>query len=311
MTEPDVMAPFAAQAWVHAIGVLPLERPRVMAVVNLTPDSFYDGGILVDQRGSLDVEGALDRCRQAILQGADILDIGGESTRPGATAVPMDAELRRVLPVIEGAAALDPNRPVSIDTRRAAVARRAIEAGAAIVNDVSGLADPDMDAVVADSAAGLVIGHLRGDPSTMHAHICFVDVLREVTDELARAVDRAVARGIARPRIVVDPGIGFGKSAEHSAALVAASGWLRQATGCAVLVGASRKSFLGAITQEPVQQRLAGSLAAAVIAVQRGASIIRVHDVRETVAALAVAASIQSAYERHAAAAAAGEEGLQ
>jgi dihydropteroate synthase len=177
-------------------------------------------------------------------------------------------------------------------------------AGAAIVNDVSGLADPEMAEVVARSGAGLVVGHLRGVPATMQQGIRFGDLLREVTDELCEAVERAVAAGVERPRIVVDPGIGFGKAPEQSAALVAAAGWLRQATRCAVLVGASRKSFLHALAGRAARpsatDRLPGSVAAAVIAVQRGASILRVHDVRETVDALAVAASIEAAFAEHA-----------
>jgi dihydropteroate synthase len=287
-------AGFATRAWVHGDGVLSLERPRVMAIVNLTPDSFSDGGTLV-QGDRVDVEAAALRCAQLVREGADLLDLGGESTRPGAAPVDPEVERARVVPVLRAIAEL--GVPRSVDTRRASVARAAIEAGAAIVNDVSGLADPDMAAVVADSDAGLVIGHLRGVPATMQREVRFVDLLREITDELATAVERAVAAGVERPRIVVDPGIGFGKTAEQSAALVAAAGWLRQATRCPVLVGASRKSFLSAIVGGGPHDRLPGSLAAALVAVERGASVLRVHDVVETVHALAVARSIRAAYD--------------
>ncbi len=293
--------------WQHAKGALALERPRVMAVVNLTPDSFHDGGKLVAEGADApNVTVALRRCQQLVANGADVLDLGGESTRPGAVPVSPEAECARVLPLLQRLAA-EPTLahvPISIDTRHASVAAAALREGAAIVNDVSTLADPAMLDVVAAGGAGLVIGHLRGEPARMQQDIRFADVLGEVTDELAAAVARAVAAGVARDRILVDPGIGFGKTAEQSAALVAASGWLRAATGCAVLVGASRKSFLSAITAAvgiDGGDRLVGSLSAAVVAVERGAAVLRVHDVRETVTALAVARAIRIAFDRAAA----------
>lgn len=294
MVLPAEEVGFAARAWVHATGVLSLERPRVMGIINLTPDSFFDGGRLHDG-DRVDAARARERALALVRQGADVLDLGGESTRPGSAPVDPELEKTRVLGVLEQIADLPV--PRSIDTRHADVARAAMAAGAAIVNDVSGLADPDMAGVVAETGAGLVIGHLRGDPATMQHDVRFVDLLREVTDELAEAVERAVVAGVERPRIVVDPGIGFGKTAEQSAALVAAAGWLRQATRCPVLVGASRKGFLGAIVGDGPRDRLPGSLAAALIAVERGASILRVHDVEQTVAALAVARSIREAYD--------------
>jgi dihydropteroate synthase len=284
-------------AWVHAHGVVGLQRPRVMAIVNATPDSFFDGGQLHDGQATR-IEAALAHARRCVAHGADILDVGGESTRPGAPPVDPQEERARVVPLIEALRAdrsLD-DVPISIDTRRATVAAAAMRAGASIVNDVSGLHDPEMAGVVAGAGAGLVLGHLRGEPRTMQREIRFAHVLREVTDELAACVDAAVAAGVERPRIVVDPGIGFGKTAEQSAALVAASGWLRQATGCPVLIGASRKSFLATITGGYTGDRLAGSLAAALVAVERGASVLRVHDVGETVQALAVASSIRRAF---------------
>ena len=289
---------FRPGAWVHARGVVALERPRVMAILNATPDSFHDGGRLHDGRGTR-VAAAVEHARRCVTHGADLLDVGGESTRPGATPVEPDEERARVVPLIEALradAAFD-EVPISIDTRHASVAEAALEAGASIVNDVSGLADPAMADLVARRGAGLVIGHLRGEPRRMQAEIRFAHVLREVTDELAGRVEQAVAAGVPRAQIVVDPGIGFGKTAEQSAALVAAAGWLRQATGCPVLIGASRKSFLAAITGGHTGDRLAGSLAAALVAVERGASVLRVHDVGETVQALAVAASITRAFE--------------
>lgn len=293
---------FAPATWRLRRGGLALDRARVMAILNVTPDSFFDGGRLHDA-GAAAVGVAVEHAVACVRAGADLLDIGGESTRPGADPVEPDEETARVVPVIT-ALSRDPRVatvPLSVDTRRASVAAAALAAGASIVNDISGLADPAMAAVVAEHDAALVVGHLRGQPETMQRSIRFVDVLREVTDELAATVERAVAAGIDRARILVDPGIGFGKTAEQSAALVAASGWLRQATGCPVLIGASRKSFMGVLagTTAAIDAtgRLPGSLAAAVIAAERGASVLRVHDVADTVQALLVARSIRSAYE--------------
>lgn len=304
MSDPaDHVGLAAPPFWAHACGVVQFDRTRVMGIVNVTPDSFSDGGQLHDG-DDVDPARVRERIARQLRHGADIIDIGGESTRPGAAAVEPDDETARVVPAIRIAVEL--GATVSIDTRRACVAAAALKAGAAIVNDISGLADPDMVDVVRDAEAGLVIGHLRGVPATMNREIRFVDLLREVTDELAVAVQRATDAGIERPRVLVDPGIGFGKTAEQSAALVAASGWLRQATGCGVLVGASRKSFLGALSGAGPHERLPGSLAAAVIAAERGAAVLRVHDVAQTVQALAVARSIAEAYERVAAQARAG-----
>lgn len=295
--------------WLHARGSLALDRPRVMGVVNLTPDSFHDGGkLVVDEIDAPNLAVAVRRCEQIVLAGADILDVGGESTRPGAETIGDERECARVLPLLERLRqhATLASVPVSIDTRHAEVARRAALAGAVIVNDVSGLADPAMADVVAAANAGLVIGHLRGEPATMQRGIRFADLLGEVADELAAAVERAVAAGTSRAHILVDPGLGFGKTAEQSAALVASAGWLRAATGCAVLIGASRKSFLGSLLGAPkgdgrsdrTADRLVGSLAAALIAAERGAAVLRVHDVRETVEALAVARAVRVAFDR-------------
>lgn len=289
----------AAPTWVHARGQMRLDVPRVMAVVNLTPDSFFDGGnLLPPGRDDPNAAMAVRRCLGLVHDGADILDLGGESTRPGAEPVPSDIELRRVLPVLQRlvADATLALVPISIDTRRAVVARAAMAAGAAIINDVSGLADPAMATVAAETGAGLVLGHLRGEPATMQHGIAFTDILAEVAAELSKAVERALRAGVASECIVVDPGIGFGKTAEQSAALVAAALDLAHATGCPVLVGASRKAFLGAITGRAVGERMIASVAAAVVAVEHGASIVRVHDVGPTAEALRVAAAVRRAY---------------
>ena len=222
-----------------------------------------------------------------------MLDVGGESTRPGASAVDAQEELARVLPAIRAIAALDV--AVSVDTRRASVAEAALEAGAVIVNDVSGLSDPAMAEVVARHGAGLAIGHLRGQPGTMQASIDFSDLLAEVAEELACSVARAQDAGVSLAHVVVDPGVGFGKTASQSAALVACSAALERAVGVPVMIGASRKSFIGAVVPSSPADRLPGSLAAAVVAVQHGAAVIRVHDVPETVQALAVAAAVEDA----------------
>jgi dihydropteroate synthase len=292
-------ASVAAPVWVHARGEIRLDVPRVMAVVNLTPDSFFDGGnLLPPGRDDPNAAMAVRRCLGLVQDGADILDLGGESTRPGAEPVAPEIELRRVLPVLRRLVA-DPalaRVPISLDTRNAAVARAGMLAGAAIINDVSGLADPAMAVIVAETGAGLVVGHLRGVPADMQRSIAFTDVLAEVSAELARVVERALRAGVAGDRIVVDPGIGFGKTAEQSAALVGAAFDLAQATGCPVLVGASRKAFLGVITGRTVEERMIASVAAAVVAVERGASVVRVHDVGPTAEALRVSAAVRRAY---------------
>lgn len=271
-----------------------------MAVVNLTPDSFFDGGNLLPPGGEEpNAAMAVRLCRGLVQQGADLLDLGGESTRPGSQPVAPALELRRVLPVLRRLQD-DPELaavPISVDTRHAEVAAAAMAAGAAIINDVSGLADPGMAEVAARTGAGLVLGHLRGEPTTMQQGIHFTDLLGEVIAELIAVVERALRAGVANERIVVDPGVGFGKTPEQSAALVASSALLARETGCPVLIGASRKAFLGAITGRPVGERLIGSVAAAVVAVERGASIVRVHDVAATAEALRVAAAVRRAYD--------------
>ena len=276
----------------HAVGLLPTSsRPIVMGVLNVTPDSFSDGGrALVDGRPDRAIALGLG----LVADGADCVDVGGESTRPGASPVPLEVELARIVPVIAGLA--DAGVLVSVDTRHAPVARAAIAAGAAIVNDVGALAgDADMLEVVAASGVGYVIMHLRGEPRTMQDDPRFDDVVRDVAADLREALERAVGAGVAAESIAIDPGIGFGKTFDHNLALLAALPEL-VAMGPPVVVGASRKSFIGRITgvEEPAQ-RLAGSLAAAVLAARDGARILRVHDVRATVEALA----LQQAVDTH------------
>jgi dihydropteroate synthase len=266
---------------------LPADRPLVMGVINVTPDSFSDGGRF------LPVEAAIAEGEAMRGAGADILDIGGESTRPGAAPVPPEEEQRRILPVIR---ALAPGGPVSVDTRNAATMRAALAAGAAIVNDVSGLAhDPDAAAVVAEAGCPAILMHMRGTPATMRSLAVYRDVVLDVAEELGFRLAAAEAAGIARDRIVLDPGIGFAKTPEQNLALLARLPVLHQ-FGCAVLVGVSRKSFIGLYGGEADPgRRLPGSLAAGLAAVAAGAAILRVHDVRETVQALAVWRAIGAA----------------
>lgn len=283
-----------------------LEPPVVMAVLNVTPDSFHDGGSL-SCAGAIDPHRVHAAASAAVRSGARLLDVGGESTRPGARPVDADEERARVVPAIRAIA--DLGVPVSVDTRRASVAEAALEAGAVIVNDVSGLQDPAMAEVVARSGAGLAIGHLRGQPETMQASIEFDDLLAEVAKELSASIRRAQGAGVSLGQIVVDPGIGFGKTAAQSTALVASSRTLELSVGVPVMIGASRKSFIGALFPSSPEERLPGSLAAAVVAVQRGASVIRVHDVAETVQALAVSAAVEQAMSSATSARGAAEEG--
>jgi dihydropteroate synthase len=271
--------------------LLTLERPRVMGVLNATPDSFSDGGALRD------VEAAVARGRELAAAGADLLDVGGESTRPGAREVPAEEEAARVVPLVR-ALAEAVGLPLSVDTRRAAVAREALAAGAAAVNDVSGLADPEMAAVVAPSGAGLVLMHMRGTPATMQGLAAYGDVVAEVAAELAVSLGRAAAAGIGAERVVVDPGIGFAKTGEQSLALIAGAGRLRSLLGRPVLLGPSRKSFIGALLGGiPPDRRDAGTAGACVAGLLAGARIFRVHDVRSARHALDVAHAVERARE--------------
>ena len=261
-------------------------RPSVMGVVNVTPDSFSDGGV------NLDAGDAIESARRMVAEGAAIVDVGGESTRPGSDGVSLDEELRRVVPVLEGLAGV----PVSIDTAKAGVARRALELGAELVNDVTALrGDPELAAVVADAGAYLCLTHMRGDPRTMQVDPVYDDVVSEVAAFLEERLAFAVAAGIPEERICLDPGIGFGKTVEHNVELLRRLGEI-VAIGRPVLVGVSRKSSLGRILGDPAATTgsAAASVGAAVAAYERGAAIFRVHDVREHVEALAVAHAVAS-----------------
>ncbi len=258
---------------------LDLSRPSVMGIVNVTPDSFSDGG------RHLRLGAALAHAQQLIAEGADILDIGGESTRPGAQPVDVQEELDRVIPVLEGLR--DAPVPLSIDTRKPEVMRAALAAGAAMVNDIGALQEPGALTAVAASDAAVCLMHKQGDPQTMQVQPQYADVVREVKAFLQARIVAAEQAGIARERIVIDPGFGFGKALGHNLALLRELGALRD-LNVPILAGLSRKSMLGAITGQDVEKRLPASVAAALIAVQRGAAIVRVHDVRATVDALKV-----------------------
>lgn len=254
-----------------------------MGVLNVTPDSFSDGGRHTDPSA------ALRRAEQMLEEGAAVIDVGGESTRPGAAPVTADEELARVLPVITRLAAWPV--VVSIDTSKPTVMRAALDAGAGLVNDVRALREPGALQVVAGSAAALCLMHMQGEPRTMQVAPAYADVVGEVREFLASRVAACEAAGISRERIAVDPGFGFGKTVEHNLALLRNLAALAP-VGCAVLAGLSRKSLLGVLTGRPVEARLAGGIAAAVMAVLHGARIIRSHDVAETVDALRVAAAV-------------------
>ena len=247
------------------------DRPRVMGILNVTPDSFSDGGRWAA------IDSAIAHAQQMAAEGADLIDLGGESSRPGADLVPLDEELRRVLPVLEALR----NRisvPISVDTAKPEVARKAIAEGATVINDIGGLRDPEMVRVVAESDAAVVIMHMAGTPQTMQIDPRYDDVVNEVRDSLARSVDIATAAGISRERIAVDPGIGFGKTNQHNLDL------LRNlpafaSLGCTLLIGLSRKGFLGEITGRPRDQRVTASVVGSLASAAKGARVLRVHDV--------------------------------
>lgn len=255
---------------------LSLDRPRIMGIVNVTPDSFSDGG------RNAGTESAIAHGLQLAAEGADILDIGGESTRPGSDVVPLDEELDRVIPVIEGLRAKLDIR-ISIDTRKAEVMRRAAQAGADIINDVSALSyDPDAAAVAADSGLPVILMHAQGDPKTMQEAPRYGDVLLDVFDYLDRRVAAAEAAGIPRAKIVADPGIGFGKTLAHNLELMAGLS-LFHGLGVPLLLGASRKRFIGSLTGIDVAaDRVHGSVGAALAGIAQGTHIVRVHDVKAT-----------------------------
>ena len=261
-------------------------RTLIMGVVNVTPDSFYDGG------RHADTDAAVAHALKLAEAGADLLDVGGESTRPGADLVSEQQELDRVIPVVEALTSRCPT-PVSVDTYKAHVATNAVAAGAAVINDISGMAmDPEMAAAVAASGALIILSHLRGAPATMNQDISFIDVEAEVIAELRQARNRAVNAGVSPERIWIDPGIGFGKTAAQSLALMRATGRLREEVGRPILVGPSRKSFIGEVTGQPPDQRLMGTCAAVAAVIQAGADAVRVHDVEALRPAVQIADAI-------------------
>ena len=258
---------------------LDFSRPLVMGIVNVTPDSFSDGGRYLQRDAALAYAG------QLVEQGAGMLDIGGESTRPGAPAISVQQELDRVLPVIEGLRGMAV--PISVDTRKPEVMHAALAAGASMVNDINALQQPEAMAIVAGSNVAVCLMHMQGNPQTMQQQPHYHDVVAEIIEFLRARIAAAQAAGIARERIVVDPGFGFGKTLEHNLSL------LRRlhefsALGVPLLAGLSRKSMLGAITGQDVEHRVHASVAAALLAVERGARIVRVHDVDATVDALKI-----------------------
>jgi len=264
-----------------------VDRPIVLGVLNLTPDSFSDGGSYADAGA------ALGRAEQMIEAGAEIIDVGGESTRPGAGPVDAAEEWNRIGTVVEGLALR--GIATSIDTTKAEVARRAVDSGAVVLNDVSGLqCDPALAEVAAKAGTGLILMHMRGTPRTMQRHVDYGDLVSEVSEGLERSMEIACDRGCAPAQLVVDPGIGFGKSAEGNLELISEVGRLL-VLGRPVLVGPSRKSFIGKILGAPVEERLEGTIAACLSALERGARLFRVHDVRQVRMALDLAWAIRIA----------------
>jgi dihydropteroate synthase len=264
------------------------ERTLVMGILNVTPDSFSDGGRFLDRAT------AVAHATRMVDDGADFLDVGGESTRPGSTSVSADEELERVHPVIERLAELHPAIPISIDTRKADVAAEALDAGATIVNDVSGGADAAMFDVVRDREAAVVLMHMQGDPTTMQEDPHYDDVVGEVHEYLRQRIEAAELAGIDPERIAIDPGIGFGKDLDQNLHLMHGVGALLD-LGRPVLVGPSRKKFIGTILDLPGEERVEGTVGAVVWMVARGAHLVRVHDVKEVVRALRVSDAIARA----------------
>jgi dihydropteroate synthase len=255
-------------------------RPLVMGILNITPDSFSDGGAF--QR----LESAIGRADQMIAEGVDIIDIGAESTRPGVMPLPDGEELNRLLPVLY--ALRDCGKPISVDTRNPKVMREALLAGADMINDVNGFRTPDAVEAVAESDCGLCVMHMQNNPEDMQIAPHYENVVKEVGDFLRSAAARLQELGVSRQRICIDPGFGFGKNLEHNLDLFKNLASIKEELDLPVLVGVSRKSMIGHLTGKPVQERLPGSVAAALCAAARGADIVRVHDVAATVDALKV-----------------------
>jgi dihydropteroate synthase len=269
------------------LGSLRIPVPAVMGILNVTPDSFSDGGRFIDP------ELALHEATRMAADGAAIIDIGGESTRPGAADVGEQEELDRVIPLVEAVASVT-DTPISVDTSKAVVMREAVAAGASMINDVRALREEGALAAAGDLGVAVCLMHMLGEPRTMQAAPRYDDVVADVAEFLEARIDACVAGGIDETRIVVDPGFGFGKTPEHNVELLANLRQLR-VRGRPLLVGVSRKSTLGVLTRREVHERMPASLAAAVMAVVNGATIIRAHDVRETVDALTVAQAVMEA----------------
>jgi len=275
--------------WKCSDAVLPLNpaRPMIMGILNVTPDSFSDGG------SHNSPELAIEHGRRMLSEGADIIDIGGESTRPGAEPVSADEEIERTIPVIEALAS--DGAVVSIDTMKADVAREAMAAGAKIINDVSaGSHDKDMLATAAETGAGLVLMHMQGEPRTMQANPTYSNVVRDVAEYLDCRAKAAISAGVASESVMLDPGIGFGKTIEHNLSLLAGIGQL-SSSGHPILVGMSRKSFIGKITGREVNERLAGSIAGLVWCIMKGVHVLRVHDVPESLDAVRIIEALEKA----------------
>ena len=270
---------------------LDLQHPQVMGVLNITPDSFSDGGNLYDD-AQIPLDKILVNAQRMIDEGASVLDIGGESSRPGAQAVNVAEEIRRVLPVVEALKELD--CIISVDTRNGETAKAAINAGAHMINDISAGADLGVMTAVANSDVAYALMHMQGMPETMQNNPRYEQVVTEVAQFLRRRYQNCLSQGIAAERMLVDPGFGFGKSLQHNLQLLAHIEALR-VDDCPILVGISRKSMLGQITGRDVEDRLAASVAAAVLAVQNGADLVRAHDVKETVDGLKVWLSLSVA----------------
>lgn len=264
----------------------PSDRPLVMGILNVTPDSFSDGG----RFNSLDY--ALSHAEKMIADGVDIIDIGGESTRPGSQPLPLEEELRRVMPVLY--ALRDCGKPLSIDTYKPDVMREALVAGVDMINDINGFRSPGALSALKDSECALCIMHMQSDPQTMQQTPHYQDVTQEVIEFLRERVQTIEEHGIDRNRLCIDPGFGFGKTPEHNLKLLKDVNKIVAELGLPLLAGLSRKSTIGTITGRPVEQRMAGSVAAALVAVARGAKIVRVHDVAETVDALKVWRAVEN-----------------
>jgi len=266
---------------------IPLDRPLVMGILNVTPDSFSDGARFYDK------DAAIRQASQLVNEGADILDVGGESTRPGAAAVSIQEELDRVVPVVE-AIISEADVPISVDTSKPEVMEEVVRKGAGMINDVRALREPDaIDVMARYPNVAICLMHMQGEPRTMQTNPEYGDVVADVKDFLSDRIEACVAAGVNKARLVLDPGFGFGKTLDHNLQLLNRMEEF-QVLGCPVLAGLSRKSMIGAVLNDaPVDQRLYGSLAAAVIAAMKGADIIRVHDVKPTADALKLVAAIQ------------------